>query len=147
MDPGRQFFCELKHGCIYERRMEECKHPDCSSCDSMCECLCDTCQANYETKWTEMVIQENLCDLCGVPKHRTIASLFKFQYIHFFQACASCVSGMNSCLAAANLCETCREPLVSGKCIKCICLETESCECRQCALKSDTLPQSDGGAR
>jgi hypothetical protein len=133
---------------MYSKRMEEllCKHSHSSSCDSVCECWCDVCQKNYENEWVERAEKDNLCDACGVPKNITIESVFNFQYIHFFQPCPSCVSGMNACLAAANLCEACREPLVSGDCSKCKCLETEDCECRQCRAfrNADSLPQSGG---
>ena len=109
----------------------DCLH-DGKECDDTCQCHCDGCQEIFETAWEKHVEKENLCMDCGVPKVVTMESLMKQQYIHFFQPCPACISAVKACLAAANLCEMCREPL-NGICKKCTCLGTEDGECRECS--------------
>lgn len=113
----------------------ECLHHG-RGCDN-CECQCDGCQEIFETAWEKHVEEENLCMDCGVPKVVTLESLIKEQYTHFFQPCPACAPVLKACLAAANLCETCRAPL-NGICKKCTCLGTDECECHEC---SNTLHQ------
>ena len=102
--------------------MEEhytCRHPDLSGCDNTCECWCDTCQTTYEDFWKKIIVKENLCDRCGVPKVMTLAKLLNAQYIHFFKPCESCRPAFKECMAAAKLCELCRGTLSGSICTKC----------------------------
>ena len=125
----------MLHGTQSERDthnyMEPCKHENTECPPEGCECFCDSCQTDFERGWIERATNENLCVECGVPKQITVTKLLETQYTHFFQPCKDCLPGVKACLTAANLCETCREPL-NGPCVKCTCTGKEECSCREC---------------
>ena len=124
----------------------ECKHED-AECTVECECICDGCQTSFEKGWLERVTKENLCFDCGTPKTLTVAALLETQYTHFFQPCVNCAPAVKACLVAANLCETCREPLLgAAECTLCFCEETETCACRQCTTFRASR-ETGGGAQ
>jgi len=110
-----------------------CKHTNHSECDELCECLCEACQNIFEKMWIERATNDKLCVDCGVPMNITVQSLMETQYTHFFQPCNMCEPNVKTCLAKANLCEACREPLMNDICVRCKCNGTDACVCIQCS--------------
>jgi hypothetical protein len=101
--------------------MEACKHSDISGCGISCECLCDSCQADYEMRWAKHADKENLCVSCGVPNELTPENLLAEQYTHFFQPCPACTDRFKECMKLAKLCESCHS-YTEGEC------KNEKCE-------------------
>ena len=100
--------------------MEACKHTDISGCDATCECLCDSCQVQYEAAWAKRAAEKSLCVDCGVPIELTPESLLAEQHTHFFQPCPACTDRFKECMKLAKLCESCHS-YTEGECKNTVC--------------------------
>ena len=104
-------------------------------CDASCECQCDECQERYEAGWKLTAEKENLCLACGMPYDLTKNRLVEFQYVHFYDPCSSCKPLIQALLKAENMCATCRNPLIDGSCVKCLCTKESGCMCHDCKVQ------------
>ena len=112
---------------------DSCKHAEKPDCGRTCECTCDSCQNRFETEWDTVVERGGLCEVCGIPKELTFATLKQYEHTHFFLPCPSCRPAYLECMQRANLCEDCRHPLSSSfTCPDCDCSGKEDCRCREC---------------
>lgn len=110
-------------------------------CDESCECHCDACTERFEENWNKHTKENNLCNMCGIPKEMTLENLDKNKYIHFYQPCAVCLPTYNEFMSSKNLCRQCQVPLAGDKCPGCFCTEDDACDCRQCVVARNSKPR------
>ena len=122
--------------------MNTCDHKDISGCDAKCACICDACQAVFESNWQVTVTDKDLCPDCGVPVSLTPDNLLSSQYTHFFDPCPICAPYFKICMKMASLCETCHSH-IDGECRLCVCKESVECECRECRRMCQSPTQNN----
>jgi hypothetical protein len=108
----------------------DCQHA--GVCDESCECHCDTCTERFELNWNTYTVENNMCNMCGIPKEISLEVLDKTKYMHFYSPCANCLPAYTEFMSSKNVCTQCQAPLLDGKCAGCFCTEEDDCPCRQC---------------